>query len=329
MLNILKSLGTVLLDTAKSTIKIRSIDRDSLQSLIRDNIENHRRLEKDLAILSPDEMKKWFKSYVEPGMASSKLPSKGVYFDYRKKLNMRAKSEEEKRLFGSLITTHRRLGDILENISKNVDKLIENESITLYSVRMSHVAILGILKQSDLMIKFTQYLYTQFARIGAHSTAMIPRQRDEFLLKNYETCANVVNAIYDKSGSYTFLQEVDTLRKKNADLILGADGSFTSFLSFVSASNYTKSFLDNIFTSLSAINIFRISQEVWDDWMHARYLRDKECKEWMEQHVTLIRLDLQEMEKDSPIYQKTVDVIRKYDEKIAQLESKINNYLDE
>ena len=52
-------------------------------------------------------------------------------------------------------------------------------------------------------------------------------------------------------------------------------------------------------------------------------------KEWMESHVALLKLQLQNVDPNSDEYRKQVKIIAAYDEMIAGLDQKIDAYLNE
>ena len=325
---VLGDLTKALVNTVRDSIKLKSIRKEDLQQLLRENIEGHRKIEYALLVFNDKEMKDWFREKVQPALRNNKNNARNVIFEYQRALKGKAASEENKRPMGSLAKANHEYVKLLENISKEVDHLVEGEQVTIYEVRMSHVALLGILRQSDQVLNFSNYLYTFLSRVASRTAVAIPRYRDEYMIRNCDRVAKIVSLLLNKQGPYNFLQEVDTLRKNHSDLVLGATGTF-NFLPSVNTRSFSISFLDNIASALSCLNIFSAALDAWDDYKLSKYERNKEDREWLENHVALLRMDMADTDPTSPEYQKLVAVIKAYDEKIADYDRKIIEFEQE
>ena len=111
-------------------------------------------------------------------------------------------------------------------------------------------------------------------------------------------------------------------------LILGANGSF-SFPDFVNRGFYTPDILDTLLSALSCLNIFSAIGNLIVDYKIDRNNRDKEIKEWLENHVALLRLDLEDPNKNSAEKAKLIKIIKAYDEKIAEYDERIRKFEEE
>ena len=65
---------------------------------------------------------------------------------------------------------------------------------------------------------------------------------------------------------------------------------------------------------------------LWDDWKHERYLKNRDFKEWLEQSATLLRLEANNHDPNSPEYQRLMRIIEAYDKKIVDYDRKLNDY---
>ena len=322
MANVLTSLAEGLIKVVKDTIHLKAMRKDDLQQLLRNNIEGHQRMKAILSNFTDREMNDWMKNSVLPAMKKSNNLCKGAWDDYLRNLRGKASQEEKKRALSSLAESNGVLAKLLEEISKHIDKLIEGQQVNVWNVRMSHLAILGILRQSGRVLNFTEYMYSYMSRLPSRNAGSIPRYRDKFLVDKSMDVAIIVSNLREKKGPYNFLQEVDTMRRKNADLVLGATGTF-NFPGLARLSNYSPSFLDNLMSALSCLNIFSAALDAWDDYRLSKHNRNKEDKEWMEHHTALLRMDLEQMDPTSPEYARLVAIIQAYDEKIADYDKKI------
>lgn len=325
MLDVFAKLAKRLSAFIGNTIKVRSIDKDELQKFLRSNIESHRQMDSVLSNFSDKEMSDWFRIKLQQAIKGNNNPCKAVYANFLKNLRGKAADAERKRPLGALLNANAAYCKLLEEVSKKIDYLVENESATIFNVRMSFIAILGLLRSSDKVLKFSQFMYSFLTRVESRSATSIPKYRDQYLIDHWQEVSTQVSLILDKKGPYNFLQDVDTMRKRNADVVLGATGRF-DFLGYITKSNYTPGFLDNLASALSCLNIFGAALDAWDDYRLARYNRDKETKEWLETHASLLRMDLEGMDKTGPEYKKLIDIIKAYDDKIAEYDKAISDF---
>ena len=69
-----------------------------------------------------------------------------IYFLYQSRLSGQAQRDERKSPFSSLITAAKNYQTVLDEIDKNIDKMFENKVISLYNTKLSHIAIVGVIK---------------------------------------------------------------------------------------------------------------------------------------------------------------------------------------
>lgn len=327
-MSIFSVIGDGLTKMVKDTVKLRSLRKEDVQKLLRTNIEGHAKMAYILSVQSDASMKNWMTNKVRPALRTNQSKAKTVLDDYTKQLRGKAAADERQRPLKSLMEVNDSMSKLLEEISKKIDKLMEPDSVDIYNVRMSQMAILGLLRQSNRVLNFSAYLYSYLVKVPAYATASIPRYREIYLIDKVDSVADIVNQVREKKGAYLFLQEVDSLRKKNADMVLGATGRF-DFGAYAVSSNYTPSFLDNIMSALSCLNFFTALLDAWDDYKLAKHERNLEIQEWLTQHATLLRMDMEDMDKTSPEYQNMLSIIKAYDEQIADYDKKILQFENE
>ena len=66
--------------------------------------------------------------------------------------------------------------------------------------------------------------------------------------------------------------------------------------------------------------------DAYDDYVLNNHRRDVEMKEWLENHISLMRMDLDGMERSSPEYKKTLDIIESYESKLSDLQKDIDEF---
>ena len=324
-MNTLKALAAIVFRFLKDTVKIRSVEREDLRKVIKENANRHELFDSLFKKFS-DADRDQFKTRYLASVEESKLPSARVHETYFKGLKGESISLERKGFLKSLLKANKDMADILNEIYKKLDTLMTEERVTIGNARMSHIAILGILRQSDTLASWSMYLWSQLIKLGMNKMADIPKYRVDFLLNNVQDVIKTVNHVCNKTGPYSFIREAEQLKRKESDLVLGATNTGTTFLDLMTPGAFSVGFLDNIASALSALNVFRWGGEKWDDWMYERHQRDKETLQWMKMHVDLLRMDMMDIDQNDPRYQQMLKIIAAYDVKISEYDKKVKEY---
>lgn len=328
ILDVFSNLANALTTAVKRDVSLKSLHKEDVLDLINTNISIHNNIVNALSVRSDKEVNNWMLTVVKPALSRSSERSKDIYNEYAKGLVGKARKIEETRSLSSLLTVNKSFVKILTELKNNLDELFENKKVDIYDTRMSQVAVLGILKHSDIVANFSLYLYSFMTRVANGSTSSIPRYRDVFMKENVTKVTMITNKVVEHKGEYEFLNNIRKLRSKGADLILGANGSF-SFTNFVNRGFYTPDILDTLLSAISCLNIFSAVGNLIDDYKIDRNNRNKEIKEWLENHVALLRMDLEDPNKDSKEKAKLLQIIKAYDEKIAEYDERIKKFEEE
>lgn len=327
MADIFATLANSLSDYVKGKVKLRALRREDLDEYLKINIESHETISKILDGLSDAEYKSWFQ-LVKMKLAKENSPSAKIYDRYVSSLRGEAASKERSVPLKSLVKVNDEFANLLKEIRKKLDTVIEEEKVDIYNVRLSTLAVLGIMKQSNTIIRFTSFLYSYLIKLSMDKQRGIPKYREAFLVEHVEEAARIVTDVLGKKGAYLFMREMNDLRQHQRDMVVGATGKF-DFYKFTTTRGFSISFLDNILGALGSLNIFGAALDAWDDYQQDRYERNKEIKEWLEQHNAILRMDLQQMDPNSPEYQRTASIIEAYDAKIAEYDEAINKFEQE
>lgn len=318
-------LADKLIDHTKNKVTMGSMKKEDLEALLKQNIQLHGDVAYALKLMDNDEMHDWMRDCVRPELNHTNSRLRKAYDEYVSKLNGQASADERKRPLGSLAAANGEYKRILEEILKKVDKFLAEESVTLQQTRLTQFAILGILRESNVVVNFTMYLYAFFCRVANGTDSGIPRYREVYILDNLDRVASAVTKIRNRRGAYAFLNDSEALRRQGADLVLGASGKF-DFHQFIIRKFYTPDFIDCLLSALSALNIFDAVGNFIADYKLDRHNRNKEIKSWLENHVSLLRLELEGKDETSPEYIKLVNIIKAYDEKIADYDERIQKF---
>lgn len=326
IVNVFQALGSALINYTKDKAQMQSLRKDDVITILKQNIEMHKANAETLNVLSTQEMNSWMLK-VTQALNSTTSKSRDVYDRYNKGLSSSASALERKCFLSSLKVINKDIIPVLNAILNNIDSFIENDKVELYETKMSQLAILGICRDSTCIATFTQYLYTYLIRVTSNTYDDIPRYREEYMLDNVDKVSKIVSNFCDRKGYYNFNQDMTKIKRQNADLILGANGKF-SFNQYIGSVRnfYTADILDSILSALSCLNLYDHVMNFIDDYKLERDNRNKETKEWLETHVAVLRMELEEKDKSSKEYAKLENIIKAYDAKITEYDEAIQAF---
>jgi hypothetical protein len=326
IVNVFQALGSALINYTKDKAQMQSLRKDDVITILKQNIEMHKANAETLNVLSTQEMNSWMLK-VTQALNSTTSKSRDVYDRYNKGLSSSASALERKCFLSSLKVINKDIIPVLNGILNNIDSFIENDKVELYETKMSQLAILGICRDSTCIATFTQYLYTYLIRVTSNTYDDIPRYREEYMLDNVDKVSKIVSNFCDRKGYYNFNQDMTKIKRQNADLILGANGKF-SFNQYIGSVRnlYTADILDSILSALSCLNLYDNVMNFIDDYKLERDNRNKETKEWLETHVAVLRMELEEKDKSSKEYAKLENIIKAYDAKITEYDEAIQAF---
>ena len=210
----------------------------------------------------------------------------------------------------------------------NIDEIFTQDTVTIYDTHISHLTVLGLIKESTRVALFTEFLYSYLVKVTNNMAAGIPRYREAFMLETVNDVAKTVNKIIDGNGYFNYRRDIEGIKRHNADLVLGANGKLNSINQYANTVRhfYTPNVLDTIMSALSTLNIFDHLMNFIDDYKVARNRRNRETKEWLEGHVALLNMELSQMDATSPEYTKLVNIIKAYDVKISEYDEEIEAF---
>lgn len=326
MANFLTNLGKKLLRFVKDSSKLKSLTKDDFVQLLELNIGAHDAVVSSFGQLKPTELTNAYMRYDrDRGLIKSK--AKDVPVNLRSKYRGGAKRIEDSKPWGAFIEANRQLLKIQQDILKNLDKIIVDKEVTVLNTRVATVTLLGLLRQSELYAKYSSFLVDLISRSLANPKDEGPRYRAAYMLEHFDEFVEITNLVCDKSGRYSFLNEVDNLKKRNANTLLYANGQ--TFDVMAKASMYTKSVQSYLASSFHFLNVFLWAGEIIQSYYHERYLSNKSTKDWLESHVAYLRLQLSDVDPDSKEAMRLNNIIDAYDDQIAKYDRQINEYLED
>ena len=306
--------------TANQTIDVKTVE-----DLLRDNLQLHICIAEILEARTDKEMNTWFTDILKVHLKDSQSPLKDAYNKLFAKLKGTAVAAERKRPLSALAKANRTYADVIKNIIDKIDTLFGTDKLDVRSGRTSHLAILGLLHDSDVLANFSMYLYTFLSRVAVDNCDGVPKYRQVYILDHLGDVATKINDVFDKKGVVKLVDDIKRARETGADPALSVMSPF-DFNHQTTTAGAFQSIWDALGNVLHCLNIFVHVSNAIDDYRLKKNRRNRETKEWLEQHVALLRLELAKKDKSDPEYTKLVNIIKAYDEQIAEYDQQINEF---
>lgn len=307
-----------------------SIKKDDLHDLLNSAIESTKIC---IDVLS-GEKELWNRTstFCMNYLPKSPSPAKDVVKNYLKQLKGKAAVAESKGFLMSLLQANMLQYEILNEANKNFSTLIQDESITLYKTRISNYLFIYYLQQAELLTNFTTYLVTFITNAVRHNEKNIPKYRIVYLVDNVNSVAQTVSYMLNGSKRYDIVEGIKTLRNKFSDIELNSETNLRHLINgdtniVEDIMKITEIFGDAIGAIVTWVpKLIYDPLVAFDDFKRHKYEKQKEEKAWLEQHVAILKMELDGADRTSPEYIKTSKIIEAYDSKITDYDKKINEF---
>lgn len=259
-------------------------------------------------------------------LPKSSSPARDVVKNYLKQLKGKASLSESKGFLLSLLQADMLQLELLNEASNKFNTLIQDDSITLYDTRVSIYLFIYYLQQAELLSNFTNYLVTFIVQSIRHHENDIPKYRIVYLTDHVEAVAGIVSDILSNSNKYNIVESIKTLRNRFEDIELNSETNMRHFNidAFVSMGELVFGGIKALFKWVPKLIYDPLI--AFDDYKRHKYEKQKEEKAWLEQHVAMLKMELDGVDKTSPEYIKTSKIIEAYDSKISDYDKKINEF---
>ena len=301
-----------------------SIKKDDLHDLLNSAIESTKIC---IDILS-GEKALWDKTstFCMNYLPKSSSPAKDVVKNYLKQLKGKAAVAESKGFLLSLLQADMLQLELLNEASNKFNTLIQDDSITLYNTRVSIYLFIYYLQQAELLSNFTNYLVTFIVQAIRHHENDIPKYRIVYLTDHVEAVAGIVSDILSNSNKYNIVESIKTLRNRFEDIELNSETNMRHFNidAFMSMGTLVFNGIKALFKWVPKLIYDPLI--AFDDFKRHKYEKQKEEKAWLEQHVAMLKMELDGVDKTSPEYIRSSKIIEAYASKIRDYDKKINEF---
>jgi hypothetical protein len=322
-MSILKAMGTMLKKQLLTSSKLKSLTKADFLDIIDSNMKTHETIAMIKNSFTKSELNEVYNRY-KNNMQFSKSKSKGIPIDYASKLMGSAKSDEISNRMSIILDVNKKFIKILQELKSHLDELINQENVNVFNCRLSHVAVFGILKESELFGTYTTYMWNQIVKLDD-----IPKYRSDYLVAHYSDYVKILNTINNKTGKYYFIPEIDQMKKRDVNLKLYDSNTDQTVDTYVRPNDFSSATLTHFSFGGFFFNIFSWIGETFDDWRHSRYIKNERLKEWMEQHNAILKLELNEANPNSEEYIRKKKITEYWDDELSKIDRKINTYLGE
>jgi hypothetical protein len=313
----------VLKEKLKSKIKYKSLTKDDLIKKIYNCNKRHTIILSAMSLCNKNEFNLIFKNMYKNHEIDKLFP---FVNGFRTKLMGNALRLEQETFLLSVKEVNKLFVKILDDLLNNIDKIIENDEISILNSRISIYTFMGILKQSEIVGIYSQFLFALVMELASNREIDIPKYRVIYMQKHYQIFLTAVNDICNTKGKYNFIKDMNIIRQKGVDYKIDPRDDSRAVLSVARSMDYSRQF--NV-----SLSLFSVFSDMWSliGESYIRYRNYKKerldtSKEWLENRVALLKLDMSEVSSSSPEYSRLEKITKKYEDMISKLDRKISEY---
>jgi len=251
-----------------------------------------------------------------------------IYKQFEEHLSSRPLRDEQTIPFSSILNTAKKYAIVLDELDKNIDKLFEHKVISLYNVKISNIAVIGVLKNACDLSDFAWYLFNGLCYDIGMGLERPAKYRFTYMNSVKERMRDIVNDAYNGIGDGAIFNEIMKIRRENKDMLIVNDNNEINS-GMISTTDLTRSFGKSVVTGLMNLNIFRWLGEAWNNYRDGYYRSLEEKRDWMQTHIQMLRLKIQGLNESDREYQKLQKIINNYDDMVASADEKIKKYREE
>ena len=248
------------------------------------------------------------------------------YTLFMKNLRSSAKRLLTEKFLGAPVEAEKRLAKLTNEIASNIDTLFKEKELKLNGTRISHASVMSIIKNANVVSAFIINLldYARQDYLGTEKD--IPRYRTMYIRDNAFTVASIVTDVIDKGNKYSFLAEIEKIRRDGQDLLLYTEGQTIS--AYGNEKDYAQ-ISHGLRIGFSPIAIGLYIRNWYDNYRNQQHLYNQQLKGWMETRAAMMKLKMNNIDPSSEEYRRLETIAANYERLIAQYDEKINKYLSE
>lgn len=322
-MGLFESLEKSILGLVIKKLKVNSLSVSQLTEMCDFQINYLTDIKESLERFDEDAINALRDKYFAQTKRKDRIDNQHILLDLKTRLEGKAGLYERKRAFGAALKAADAYLKIAKEVKKGAAQVIGEKYIKIKGARMTDIMLLGMLREMDVFTRYTGYLFEYF-RIVIGNKSEQDLYRARYLADYQDQYMQIVSDICDKQNNYSFLDDIKIIKRKNADLVLYANGM--SFLSFLDPRNYTKSDHKSIEMGILGLPPICLIFQAWTNWKHAQYKKVKIHKEWLEHEHAALMQEYMTMDPNSEQAIQNEKYREAYSKKINELDREIAEY---
>jgi hypothetical protein len=239
-------------------------------------------------------------------------------------LNSKAAAIEKDEPLSIVARTCSALRMMLDDLQSTANSELP-EKLNIFTAKYSHLAILGAVHVCSMFSQFSSYLMGGVVSEIIGSDLTIPEYRLKSVNDNAAFAIKLINDVAINTGPLAVNYVLKELRAANNDIpvVDQNDKPNTGFFNITKSSATGNDMIER-----GLGNPFFYLGSLYIKWKDGRIRRLEQEKEWMQANVALLRMRLDNHDKDDPQYQKLVKIIQNYSDQLAKIDRAIAKYYD-
>ena len=316
------------------SIKFKSITVASLDAQVEDSKHSMNVVNSSIFSLKQAQLDTLYTNALSATKMSNKI-RKDLGKDGSKVLNSLARglNSRAKRLgaspFGAIQYTGKIMMKCMRDIQDSTDKIVgAQKGIVVGKTRLSQGIFLGVLEAGKMYTRFNSYLLATISHVNSGTTDRMPKYMINYLVTNLDSYLALTNSLCQVSGKWSVINDITNIKSSGLDLQLYVDEKNNASLRSGMITDVLG--IENVFVTLFNVALTPIALigEVYVDARHQHYMDINEHKKWMETHVANLQLQLSDTDPNDPEYVQAEKAIAYYNDKIAVMEKKVDEYYD-
>lgn len=226
----------------------------------------------------------------------------------------------------SIMTANKVMRKFYDDIEKSIDNIFNGKDyIIINDMQVSHSMFLGALAAANIYTAYVSYLLAIMSHVlylTEDDKLTCPRYISDYLGENFADFMNALNSVVNSQGRLSIINDITAIRNRGADFKLSSDVGIES-KAITGILGIENIFLNFFYIAMSPIILIGTA---YIDVRHAHYEKIKDTKLWLESHVAILKMGLENKDPNSAEYVKTKKIISYYEDKIASLDKKIQSY---
>lgn len=269
-----------------------------------------------------DKLQGW---YVAERKNNSKLASIVFMGEVYSHLTGKAKLSMEKAFCGPIVDSMAGFIAMFDEIINNIGKLFADKTFNLYNTKVSHVAVLGMIHDANILNRVVEAFIAQLCHDKCAELSVAPYQ-SKLLAGSAQEIADIVNKCVDARHSKSFTAAVLKYKTSGNDVTI-LNSSNDSAVQFAKLDgNISES---TIKSGSRGLAIFRWIGDFWTDYQDAKMRKQAALRDEHEARVKFLQMLLLDADPSSAEYERLTKIISNYEMLINRLNQKLDKYYSE